>query len=163
GVVHPAERFAFLASRAARALPALLGLAGVVAVVQVVALVAIGGAVSAVSQGLTPTNERTGDLALLAIAVVALLPILAVGRLHDSSRPAVVKTEVRAWASLLFAWDALRAGPRRVVLAWAGPAAASTALVGAAAWVTGVLDVARPGGGRVAAVALVHQLSVLGL
>jgi hypothetical protein len=160
GLVCPGESGASLARRAARALPPLFALSGAAAVVQAVALTAVGIGLTSLAPAFAQMNERTGDLLVVTTAVVAGAPVLGLGILHDVARAAVIRTEARARTAVAIAWDALRRGPRRAVLAWAAPTGVGAIVVAAAAWATGALDVSRPGASRVVAVALLHQLAV---
>jgi hypothetical protein len=90
--------------------------------------------------------------------------LFAISVAEDVVRAALVKHD---GAPLLRACGVARrailAAPVRVVTAAAGPLFAGAALVVVGAWLTGVIDVSRPGALRVAGVFMVHQAVALAL
>jgi hypothetical protein len=92
-----------------------------------------------------------------------LLVVAALGTVRDLASAACVREALGARRALFDGVATFARFPLRVARGVAPPAAAALGLVLLAAWLTGVLDVARPGAWRVAAVLLVHQLAVLGL
>jgi len=163
-LVHPSRSLPSLVKRGAESTPALLALGGAAALAQAVGLAAIAGAVNGVSGAFdSVTDERHADLLVAAFALLACLPLLALGLAHDLARAAVVRHGVRSTHAAAMAFRKLRAATNAVFTAWLAPAVASGALVLLAAWVAGMLDVSRPGAARVWAVAALHQATVLGL
>jgi hypothetical protein len=162
GLLHPRETTADLVARATALLPPLIALGGATALSRAVGLAAIAGAASALAGSLeSAIDERASDLLVYGSALVATLPLLALGIGHDLSRAAVIRHDVRARTAVVVALSTLRSAPRAALLGWAVPALASAGVITGAAWLTGALDVSRPGAWRVAAVAITHQAAVL--
>ncbi|HEX7668196.1 MAG TPA: hypothetical protein VF395_01365, partial [Polyangiaceae bacterium] len=154
------ERFGHAAERA----PTLLVLAGATVLVQALVLTfTVMLATGAGSLAGSLRNERTSDLAPLAVGAVGLLLCFALGVVRDLARAATVRHATAALESVRIAARTLSSAPRAVLRAFVTPALVAVALVIGGAAFTSVLDVSRPGAWRVAAVGLEHQLVILAI
>jgi hypothetical protein len=152
------------AARGARNFPAFTVLSGATWLVQAVVAFATSVAVGlaeAASSGIV--NERTASLAPIAVGLVGAAAVAMAGIVEDLARAAVTQGHERAMSAIREGFRTLVSRPGSVLLAWSLPALAALALVAAAAVVTGLLDVGRPGAWRVALVFLVHQGCVMGV
>jgi hypothetical protein len=124
------------------------------------ALLLLSGATT-LSKGVL--DERAADLTTFAVGVVLAVGLLVIDAFHDLCRVAVVRFDEPPAAAAL---SALRVGlalPGRVLARAALPAGVSLVLIAAGAALTSLADVSKPGGARVAAVFVVHQLVVFGV
>lgn len=153
-----------LSSTAANRLPSFLLLSGATVLSQavlVMMMVFVVTHVSALTDSLR--NERTADLIPLLFGVFGFSTLLAVGIVQDLARAAVIRHGARGIDSLRIAGTTLVTTPRAVFAAFAGPAVATALVVAAAAALTSVCDVSRPGAWRVASVFFAHQLAVVAI
>ncbi len=143
-------------ARALERLPALFALSslGLLAQIAVLAFAASTGA--SVRAALADRPGATPELVGLAILGVGLVAAVLIGMARDLSRAAAVTFGIAGPAALRIGLGALGRGARAALPAWLGPALVSALLVGAAALVTGALDVSRPGTLRVVTVFVVH-------
>lgn len=108
-------------------------------------------------------SERTADLASAAVFGLALGLGALVGVLRDLGRAALVAHADGVGHALALAWRGFASRPMSAVVGWATPAMWSVALVLAAAWLVGRIDVHQPGAHRVLAVLAVHQGALFGV
>jgi hypothetical protein len=157
-------RFLPWASKALEHFPAFALLTGATWLVQgavlVLSVLVFSGVRGAMSQRV---DDRTADLSALLAGGAVLVAAAVVSVLHDLTRAAVVRRELRAGSAFALGLRTLRNGPGRTALAWLVPALLSLLVVAIAALVVGHLAVERGGSGAVASVWLVHQLAAFAL
>jgi hypothetical protein len=164
GLLHPDESVGRLARRAAEAMPSLVVLGGTFALLQTIGMAIVAGGIATFSGSLDAVmDEPLADICVWLVALAATLPVVGIGLIHDLARAAVLRHETRARGAMFAALGVVRRMPRIVVARWFFPAIAGVGLVGVAAFVSGALDVSRPGAARVAGVFMLHQATVLGL
>ncbi|WP_438035994.1 hypothetical protein [Sorangium sp. So ce204] len=146
-----------LGGRAARALGPLALLWGVALAAQVAAaaLVLLPGTKLCAELPILP---RGRDLAAIAVAVVALVPVAAIALLHDLARVAVVGEQRGFYTAVSRGLDALRGAPLAAV--WACASRGALAAVALAGGALGMHLAGVSSGLRVAA-ALAAQLAAL--
>ncbi len=108
-------------------------------------------------------DERNADLARGVVATSGVVGVMFFGVVQDLARAAVVRHDSPGWTSWKTAATRMLRRPGAPLLGWLPPALWSLALVVLGMLVTDAIDVSQGGGGRVACVLLVHQLTVLGL
>jgi hypothetical protein len=155
------DRFATLLGHAATRIPSLLALTGLGFLAQVLAY-SLGLSAAGLMRSSLSGPER-GDLFAFAVLALAGALVLALGVLRDVASAAVACGVPTARAAVRIGFDAVRRAPGSVFVGWLGPAALGLTLVVIAAAGAGILDVARAGGFRVFAVALLHQSVLLAL
>ncbi|WP_437801445.1 hypothetical protein [Sorangium sp. So ce693] len=144
-----------LGGRAARALGPLALLWGVALAAQVAAaaLVLLPGTKLCAE---LPVLPRGRDLAAIAVAAAALVPVAAIGLLHDVARVAVVGEQRGFYTAVSRGLDALRAAPLAAAWAYASRGVLAAVALAGGAWVVHLAGVST--GLRVAA-ALAVQLA----
>jgi hypothetical protein len=143
--------------RAVGHLPSLLWLSGVAFLAQAILAFGMLTFAGMLRHALGSATTRSADLAYLAVLVVGVLMVVAIGLVRDLGRAAVVNGSADSKAALFDGLQAFARAPGRALLGWAAPAAAGVALVGLGAVLTSAFDVGEPGTWRVFLVALVHQ------
>jgi hypothetical protein len=151
------ETFAATFARAFSHLPALIALSGLAMLAQTLLAIAAFAVGGAVRDAMSSATTRSADLAWLAAVSLGMMAAIAVGVVRDLGRAAVVRDGLESKAALFAALSSLGRAPGRALFRWLVPALAALSLVALGAVVTGALDVSRPGGYRLAAVALTHQ------
>jgi hypothetical protein len=163
-LIEPAAGLPGLIGRALARLPVLLVLGGATVLVQ--ALVSLGTSlvVSDLSDALgSLTSELRADLWLTGVVAAGWALVLTVGIVQDLGRAAIMRHGCGLGSALTTAIEVLAGRPLSVLRGWGGPAAGAGLVIATAAWGTGAIDVSRAGGGRVAAVLLLHQIATLTL
>jgi hypothetical protein len=119
--------------RAARALGPLALLWGIALAAQVAAaaLVLLPGTKLCAELLVLPRNR---DLAAIAVAAVALVPVAALGLVHDLARVAVVGEQRGFYMAVSRGLDALRAAPLAAAWAWASRGALTVVALAGGAW-----------------------------
>ena len=143
-------------------LSTLLSLTGTALLLQVL-LLAASGLLAAAVRNAAFGSARASDGAGLLVVAAGVALVVAVGVLRDLARAAAIDGDLAARGAAGLGIAVLLRLPRRVLFAWAPPAARGVVLVGLGAWLVGAIDVSRDGGWRVVSVFLVHQLIALGL
>jgi hypothetical protein len=116
-----------------------------------------------VSDQLSGSDPRTGDLAFLVVIGVAALGWIAAGIATDLARAASVHGPGSMREITLAALRTLRSRPGRIAGSYALRLGSAFALIALAAFVTEKLDVSRSEPWRFVAVAVLHQLVALTL
>lgn len=124
------------------------------------ALILLSGATAATG---SLVDERAADLLVAALGAVLALGLVFIDVLHDLARLAVVRFDETPAEAARSALQTAMERPGRLAAHAAGTGAVAFALVAVGAALTSAVDVARPGGARVAAVFAVHQLVVFGV
>jgi hypothetical protein len=140
-------------------LPAL----GALAVATTLAQGLLVFAAALLSSGLPDPLARPQQATALqaALWLAALLLAGALGGFGDVAKAALVRHDSGLRGALERALQAVRTRPFFCLLGWVPFAVPLVASALGAAWLTGVLDVARPGAWRVAVVFMVHQGVIL--
>ena len=160
-LVYPAESLPALVRRGAEHTPSMIAVGGAAAFVQAVGLVVVALLVNGLSGAFDSVlDERAADLAVVAIGLIAVLPVVAVGLVSDLARAAIVRHGVRATSALRLGARALSDASGAVIVAWLPTVAGGAAIVALAAWAATAIDVSRPGAARVLAVVAVHQVTI---
>ncbi|MCA9594150.1 MAG: hypothetical protein KC776_12590 [Myxococcales bacterium] len=110
-----------------------------------------------------PTTPRSADAWGVGIALFGFFLVALIGVLADLARAAIVRRDARALEALGIAINALTRRPFATLSSWATPGAWSLVFVLTAAWIVGRVDVSHGGLGRIATVAVVHQLTLVAL
>ncbi|WP_437736552.1 hypothetical protein [Sorangium sp. So ce1335] len=144
-------------ARAARALGPLTLLWGVALAAQVAAaaLVLLPGMQLCAELLVLP---RTRDIAAIAVAAVALVPVAAIGLLHDLARVALVDDQRGFHAAASRGLATLQAAPLAAAWAWAWRGALAVVALACGAW---AIHLAGVGTGPRVAAAFAAQLAAL--
>jgi hypothetical protein len=139
-------------------------LAGITLAIQGAALaLALLGAGALRQRLLSSVDERASDLWALGVIVLGVLVVLLVGVFQDLCRAAIVRDDAGLLAAVRRASSVARHQGAASFGAWAATALVGLGAILLAARLVASLDVARSGQWRVVAVAVVHQLTVVGL
>ncbi len=163
-ISDPGARGTDLVRRATERFPILAFVAGVVILVQ--ALVVVGTSVL-LAHAIVPLgtlfDEPGSDLCLALIAASGAAMALGAGVLHDVASIAVVRNRASAGEALTAGFRAMAVRPRSIFFSWGSAVLAAAAAIGVAAWLTGRIDVSRPGVLRILGVLATHQLAAFAL
>ena len=161
GETAPESTNTFLGRACAR-VPAFLALTGLGFLAQILVLT-LGLTAAGFLHGRATHDEMRTDLvALTALAVAALLA-LSCGVLRDVAGATLACGAANGRAALRAGLRVFLRSPLALAARWFVPASLGGALVLAVAFAVGRLDVGRSEGFRFLAVAVLHQLVVLGL
>ncbi|HVU05377.1 MAG TPA: hypothetical protein VHE30_26700 [Polyangiaceae bacterium] len=108
-------------------------------------------------------DERVPDLGGVLFAAPGLVLVTGVGLATDLALAILARLGGAALGALSRAVSLLRSRPGAVLRAFTENVVGASLLVVSAAWLTGAIDVSRPGGLRIFAVVLVHQTAVFGV
>lgn len=146
-------------AHAGRALPGFLLLSAATAALQAALFLAGSIATAGLPDMMARPVAATALEASVWLSIAALAG--ALGGLSDVAKASMVRHGSGASASIENAVRSAKSSPIACCFGWLPPAGALLLAVGAAAELTSALDVARPGGLRVALVFLVHQLVIV--
>jgi hypothetical protein len=152
---------AFLGRAGAR-VPGLLGLSGLAFLAQALVVALALGFAAFIREKLL-ANALRADAAAMTVLGLGGLLWLGLGLLRDLASAALACGELGTRDALRQGLACLRRAPGPAFGRWLGPHVLAVGLVSAVALATGALDVSKPEGVRLLAVALLHQGVVLGL
>ncbi|MDF3069357.1 MAG: hypothetical protein K0R38_4958 [Polyangiaceae bacterium] len=116
-----------------------------------------------VADGMPEPLARPQQSTLLQVLpwLFALLAVGALGGFADVAKAALMRHESSLSLALARAWQSVTLRPISSLFGWVPYGLPFAAALAGAAWLTTVLDVARPGAWRVAAVLAIHQLVIV--
>lgn len=152
-------RWSDLFGNAVRSLPRFVLFSGATLFFQAIAIAIaalLHGVMTPLSSGII--DERIPTLMTAGAVVAGAVLVLGLGLIQDLMRAGVVLgTAPSAKAIIRMALGIFGKRPAAVIAGWTGPALLQVLLVALGARLAQWIDVARPGAGRIAAVALMHQ------
>jgi hypothetical protein len=121
----------------------------------------VGGMLLSAAVPDSMANPVGSSLLELAAWLVVALAAGGLGGVADVAKACLVRSQAGLGSALGQAFSCLSRRPLLTMFGWLPYAALFGAGVAAAAWLTGAVDVSRPGALRVAAVFVAHQLVIL--
>ena len=137
--------------------PPLLALHGLALLTQGAAILGAATFAFQLRPSFVGATSRGADLVAWGMLLLGGLVVLGVAVLRDLASAACVEETLGSREALGRGVSALLRAPGRVLRGWAAPLGTVVALLAAAAWVTGSVDVSRAGAWRVGVVLFVHQ------